>query len=95
MVRPCWVAKNGTSEATYSFAPPQMALQAASMSFMPQSGCQPTNTLSTSVGSGLAGVHASRCRPRAARVPRPATAQHQRAPDAAALHEVRGDARRA
>ena len=42
MDRPCLVAKNGTSEAVYSLAPFQMALQAASMSFMLQSGCQPT-----------------------------------------------------
>ncbi len=32
MVRPAREAKNGTSEATYSFAPFQMALQAASIS---------------------------------------------------------------
>ncbi len=32
MVRPAREAKKGTSEATYSFAPFQMALQAASIS---------------------------------------------------------------
>jgi hypothetical protein len=59
IVRPWRVAKKGTFDATYSFAPPQTARQAASMSRMWQSGCHPTYTASADAGSPSPGASVS------------------------------------